>query len=284
MPSGASRVIPGEEFLALAKSNYDAGLNPVDFGNSEAARKTINDWVEKQTNEKIKDLLPAGAIDSLTRLVLTNAIYFKGTWAKQFDPKSTYDGQFWANGKDAVKAPLMHQSGEFNFYDSPDLKAVELPYSGQGLSMLVLLPTQCAGLADLEKKLTPEQLAKWTEQMKPTKELSVTLPKFKFTSEFSLKDRLSALGMKDAFNPDKADFSGMNGGKEEVYLSAVIHKAFVEVNEEGTEAAAATGVVVKARAVRVTPTFIADHPFVFLIRDNKSGAILFLGRVADPTK
>ncbi|MFL5340437.1 MAG: serpin family protein [Gemmataceae bacterium] len=273
-----------DEFLALAKANYGAGLNPVDFRDSETARQTINGWVEQQTHDKIKDLLPQGVITPLTRLVLTNAIYFKGTWARQFDPKRTFDGQFWANGKTAVQAPLMHQSGEFKFLDGPDLKAVELPYAGNELSMLILLPAKLDGAADLEKQLSADKLTDWTKQMKPTKELAVTLPKFKFTSQFGLNDQLKALGMKDAFDENKADFSGMNGGKEDVHISAVVHKAFVEVNEEGTEAAAATGVVMAVRALRQTPTFMADHPFVFVIRDNQSGAILFLGRVADPTK
>ena len=273
-----------DEFLALAKANYDAGLNPIDFRATEAARKTINEWVEKQTQEKIKELLQPGVLTPATRMVLTNAIYFKGNWVKQFDPKRTYTGQFWADAKTPVKAPLMNQSGEFNFFVSPELKMVELPYSGKDLSMLVLLPAKRDGVAELEKQLTPAKLADWSKQLKPTRELPVTLPKFKFTSEFKLNDQLIALGMKDAFDIHKADFSGMTASAEGLYIDAVIHKAFVDVNEEGTEAAAATAVVMAPRGIRQTPTFVADHPFVFVIRDNKSGAVLFMGRVTDPTK
>src|SRR5262249_48538460 len=160
-----------------------------------------------------------------------------------------------ADGKSTVKAPLMNQKGEFKFFDSPDLKAVELPYSGNNLSMIVLLPVKRDGLTDLEKQLAADKLAGWTGQMKPTKDLAVTLPKFKFSADFNLNEPLAALGMKDAFDARKADFSGLNGGKEEVYLSAVVHKAFVDVNEEGTEAAAATGVVVATRAALQSPTF-----------------------------
>ncbi|HLW66130.1 MAG TPA: serpin family protein [Gemmataceae bacterium] len=271
-------------FLELNKNYYSAGLNEVDFAQSEQARQTINAWVEKQTHDKIKDLIQPGVLDSLTRMVLTNAIYFKGKWALEFDPKMTFDSDFWTSASDKVRTPLMTEHGEFNYLETETLQAVELPYTGRGVSMIVLLPRQRDGLAALETKLTAKNLAEWTSIMKPNKELTVTLPKFKMTLQFELSNELQALGMKDAFSKN-SDFTGMGGEPGYLYLSNVIHKAFVEVNEEGTEAAAATAGVIKARAItKPNPVFRADHPFVFVIRDNKSGTILFMGRLANPVK
>jgi serine protease inhibitor len=272
-----------KDFLDLNKSYYDAGLNEVDFAQSEQARQTINAWVEKNTHEKIKDLIPSGILDVLTRMVLTNAIYFKGKWALQFDPKMTFDGDFWTSATDKVKTPLMNEHGEFNFMENETLQAVELPYSGKGVSMIVLLPRKRDGLKDLEEKLNAKKLAEWIGAMKPVHGLAVTLPKFKMTTQFELSKTLEAMGMKDAFGA-KADFSGMGGEPGLVYLSHVIHKAFVDVNEEGTEAAAATAVVASRAPGPPQPTFRADHPFVFVIRDNRSGAILFMGRLSNPSK
>jgi serpin B len=270
-----------KEFLDLNQKYYDAGLNEVDFSQSEQARQTINGWVEKQTHDKIKDLIQPGVLDSLTRMVLTNAIYFKGKWALQFDPKMTLDGDFWTSATDKVKTPLMTERGDFNYVENDTLQAVELPYTGKGVSMIVLLPRKRDGLGELEKQLTAKNLSDWTGALRPEKELNVTLPKFKMTLQFELTKELEALGMKDAFSTE-ADLSGMGGEPGYLYLSHVIHKAFVDVNEEGTEAAAATGVVVRTLALKVTPVFRADHPFVFVIRDNKSGAILFMGRLLKP--
>ena len=178
----------------------------------------------------------------------------------------------------------MHQTKEFGYSENDDLQVLELPYADNDLSMMVLLPRNADGLAALEAKLTAQNLIAWTGKL-PRPKVEVFLPKFKMASQFSLNDRLAALGMVDAFG-DKADFSGMNG-KRDLYISAVIHKAFVDVNEEGTEAAAATAVAMTAMAMRVEqppPVFRADHPFLFLIRENQTGSILFLGRIADPTK
>jgi serine protease inhibitor len=229
-------------------------------------------------------LIQPGVLDALTRMVLTNAIYFKGKWALQFDPKMTFDSDFWTSATDKIKAPLMTEHGEFNYLENEALQAVELPYTGKGVSMIVLLPRQRDGLGGLESKLTSKNLSEWIGALKPTKELTVTLPKFKMTSQFELSKELQALGMKDAFDSSgRANFSSMGGEPGYLYLSHVIHKAFVDVNEEGTEAAAATGVVMKARALtKPNPVFRADHPFVFVIRDNKSGAILFMGRLVKP--
>ena len=271
------------DFLGLLKTHYGAGLEEVDFARAtEAARKTINGWVEEQTKDKIKELLKPGVLDTMTRLVLTNAIYFKGQWLREFPKDATRDEDFFVTPEKKVTAPMMHQTGEFGYFDGPDFQALELSYKGEDLSMLVLLPKERDGLADLEKSLSAEKVAEAVAKLRKQK-VAVTLPKFKTTAEFHLKEPLIALGMKDAFGTD-ADFSGMSG-KKDLFISAVVHKAFVAVDEEGTEAAAATAVVVKLTALREPPpVFRADHPFLHLIRDRQSGAILFLGRLTDPTR
>jgi len=271
-------------FIEAAATHYKAKHQEVDFvGATEKARVTINDWVEEQTQKKIKDLLKPGILNALTRMVLTNAIYFKGTWVWRFDPKRTTDGVFFINEAKRVDAKLMTQKSTFKYMQTEQMQAVELPYAGKELSMVVILPRKRDGLPDLERGLTRMKLSDWMTRMSPMGDLSVTLPRFKITAEFSLKDTLSKLGMKDAFSPGKCDLSGMAGNPGELFLSEVIHKAFVEVNEEGTEAAAATAVVVKTLSKVSTPVFRADHPFLFAIRETNTGAILFMGRLNDPT-
>jgi len=273
------------DFLGLLKTSYSAGLTDLDFAkDAEAARKTINTWVEKQTRDKIKDLIKAGVLDRDTRLVLTNAIYFKGDWAEKFKKDATKDAEFRTGEPEAKVAPpvpMMNRTGDYAYTEDDSLQAVKLPYGGNELSMVVLLPKKVDGLAAVEKSLTPQNLAKWMPQGQ--RKVVLSLPKFKLTCEFELSKTLAAMGMADAFS-DKADFSGMNG-KHDLLISNVIHKAFVDVNEEGTEAAAATAVAVGLMSVVVEPppvVFKADHPFIFLIRHEKTGAILFLGRVANP--
>jgi len=269
------------DFLKLNKKYYGAGLRHVDFsGGTETDRKTINAWVQKQTQDKIKDLLKRGVLTSDTRLVLTNAIYFKGDWASQFKKDRTRPEPFHLAAGKTVKVPLMHQKQTFGYHDGGSFQALEMPYVGKDLSMVVLLPKKVDGLADLEKSLTPANLGRWLKGLR-SKEVQVALPRFKMTSAFQLKETLSSLGMPLAFSR-RADFSGINGGKEPLFISAVVHKAFVDVNEQGTEAAAATGVVVGTTSARVTPEFRADRPFVFLIRDKRSDSVLFLGRVVNP--
>jgi len=267
-------------FLKLAADSYGAGLHEVNFKAIEAARHTINAWVEKETNDKIKDLIPAGVLRADTRLVLTNAIYFKGAWTSPFKKNLTRDDAFFTAADKKTTVPMMNQTGSFKYLDQADFQALELPYEGKDLSLVVLLPKKVDGLADLEKKLTAASLKAWTSKMHPD-EVKVSLPKFKLTEEVQLQDTLARMGMPAAFQPEAADFSGMDGDKD-LFISAVLHKAFVDVNEEGTEAAAATGVVAAPAAIRLTTTFRADHPFVLLIQDKRSGSILFLGRVANP--
>lgn len=271
-------------FLKVTSDNYGAELGMVDFKQAEAARKTINSWIEDQTDRKIQDLVAPGVLDASTRLVLTNAVYFKARWEHEFGESVTKEAPFHISGRQHIMVPLMHQQHRFRYGESGDVQVLELPYADDGfLSMLILLPKKIDGLSDLEKRLTGENLQKWTADLK-SRLVNVHLPKFKMTSEFELGDVLSSMGMSLAFS-DKADFSGMST-EEQLYFSAVIHKAFVDVNEEGTEAAAATAVAIRAAAERPRPEepveFRADHPFVFLIRDNRTDAVLFLGRLVNP--
>ena len=270
-----------KEFLELTRTYYGAGLHELDFkGATEPARKTINTWVERKTKGKIKDLIKPGVLSALTRLVLTNAIYFKGDWASKFKEGETKESPFTLLSGKKVTVPMMNQTEEFKYMEDEKLQALELPYVGDKLSMVVFLPRKIDGLGDLEKSLTVESLSKWLRALRKRKVI-VLLPKFKMTSEFGLADVLRSLGMTDAFSLPPADFSGMDG-KKDLFISAVIHKAFVEVNEEGTEAAAATAVVMGLTAVmpEQPPVFRADHPFTFIIRETESNSILFMGRVS----
>jgi len=271
-----------QEFLELIETSYDGRLNEVDFVRAtETARKTINAWVEKKTDDKIKNLISEGVLDSMTRLVLTNAIYFKGNWAKQFKENRTKDASFTLADGQKIDVATMNQKAEFGYMETDTFQALELPYVDEELSMVILLPKQFDALDKFEKTLVPENLTQWLAKIYK-REVVVFVPKFKMTSQFSLASMLKSMGMKDAFSSG-ADFSGING-KRNLFISAVIHKAYVEVNEEGTEAAAATGVVMKLTSIGPAPisVFRADHPFLFLIRDNLSGGILFIGRVANP--
>jgi serpin B len=278
------------DFSNLMKTDYGAGFNLVDFRAApEAARLTINKWVEQKTEEKIKDLLKPGVLSGTTRLVLTNAIYFKGDWQHQFNKTLTKDEEFHVSPSQTVQAPLMHREDGFKYFDGGTFQALEIPYKTGELSMIVLLPNNGGGLPALEQLMTPANLQQWLGQLHPVSKVILTVPKFKMTREFELNAPLGAMGMRLAFMDGVADFSGMTGdSSRKLFISAVIHKAFVAVDEEGTEAAAATGVIMRAATAHApdrTPpvVFRADHPFVFLIRDNRSNGTLFMGRLTDPT-
>lgn len=272
------------EFLAVGRDQYRAGLETVDFASAaEQARETINAWVADRTSGKIKDLVPPGHLSALTRLVLTNAIYFRAAWLVPFDKQQTHTGPFTLPDRKKVEVPLMQQKGEFfRYLEQANLQILELPYGGESKSMLVLLPRNPDGLPALEKKLDAKTLAGWLDKLSH-RNVEVTLPRFTLTCAFSLNDALAALGMRDAFDDSgAADFSGVDGNRD-MYLGAVLHKAFVDVNEEGSEAAAATGVAFGGIDEPEKPAvFRADHPFLFLIRDDRSGSVLFLGRVTNP--
>jgi len=274
-------------YIQLTRDNYGSGLQEVDFKNAPGdARKTINAWVEKETDNTIKDLVPDALLTANTRLVLTNATYFKGNWAKQFKKVKTTDGVFHVDSNKDVKASFMHQTDKFGYYKDPTFQMLEMGYVGDDLSMVILLPREIDGMPVLEKSLNTDSLLDWFTRMR-TVEVQVNIPKFKLIREFRLKKELTALGLGRAFGSE-ADFSGMNGGKEPLSIDDVVHKAFVDVNEQGTEAAAASGVAVGTKGgdqvAPKVPIFEANHPFLFMIRDNRSDSILFLGRVVNPEK
>lgn len=271
-------------FMAIAQTAYQARVNQVDFRTqAEPVREEVNSWVSRQTRGKISDLLPPGAVQATTRLLLVNAIYFKGEWTRQFNQTNTASAPFWVSSSQSVPTPLMHLSASFNYADTGPLQLLELPYAGGQLEMVVLLPKTRGGLSAVEASLNSASLNAWLAQAH-TQKVNVFLPKFKLAAQFSLGHTLAEMGMTDAFSR-AADFSQMDGARD-LFISAVVHKAFVDVTEKGTEAAAATGAVIRMLAVRRQPvaTFRADHPFVFLIRDTQSGSVLFLGRLAEPVK
>ena len=272
-----------DSFVDLNKTCYGTGLKEVDYArNTEKARKTINAWVEKRTKDKIKDLIRKGDIDRTTTLVLTNAIYFKGDWLTKFDKKNTRKADFKLSPKQTVKTDMMYSKDTFRFFEGEDVKVVDLPYTGEDLSMMVILPQKAGELKKIEEQLTIARIEQWNKKLQEQK-INLFLPKFKITwGTFNLAEILYEMGMTDAFEHLVADFSGMTGGKD-LFISAVLHKAFVAVDEEGTEAAAATAVVMARKAVQIIPTFRADHPFVFVIRDKNTGSVLFMGRVMNPS-
>jgi serpin B len=274
----------GYRFLAtyLQLLNRIYGTEPfvVDFvQKAEEARLAINDWVAENTAGKIPDLIAPGVLDAATTLVLCNAIYFRGLWAYQFDPKQTVEGDFYVSPRDTIKTPMMQHTARLRFGAFGSCMAVELPYVGDELAMVLLLPDVPDGMRALEESLSASGLSAWLSDLFSTDPapVRVVMPRFGGTSRFELADTLAAMGMPHAFHG--ADFSGMTGNRD-LFISNIIHQAYIEVNEEGTEAAAATAVVMKRG--RVTE-FVADHPFLFLIIDRKTGSILFIGRVIDPS-
>jgi serine protease inhibitor len=273
-----------KSFLALTDKDYGAALEPVDFADSDNVRKHINSWIEDKTNKKIVDLLPPGSITGDTRLVLTNAVYFKGAWLHQFQNTATRDGDFFARGKGSVKVPMMSQNQQFSLGGTADAQILEMPYSQNDLAMDVILPTAKDGLSAVESKLDGAKLGKLIASLRPT-QVDVALPKFKVRTSVAMKPLLEQLGIRKMFAPD-ADLSGMvTKPHERLWVDEVFHQGFVAVDEAGTEAAAATAVVITAEGVMIPPkatAFHADHPFVWLIRDLKTGEILFYGRIVDP--
>jgi serpin B len=272
------------DFQDLVKTHYGAGLNEVDFAKAtEQARQTINAWVARQTKDKIKDLIARGMLDAMTRMVLTNAIYFKSNWAEQFTKRATRDQPFHLAAGGDVTVPMMHQVQRMGYMEGDGFQLVEIPYVGHQLSMLVMLPRKTSGLPEFERTLTADTLDQWLKAVR-NRRVDLFLPRFKTTSQFNLSKVLKAMGMRDAFSPSAADFSGMTTAQK-LFISEVIHKAYVDVNEEGTEAAAATAVVMKTTGMprpEEPVVFRADRPFVFIIRHRQTGSILFVGRLVNP--
>merc|ERR1711992_486978 len=268
-----------EEFKTALHENYHAGMSSVDFAENEKAARTINDWVKAQTRDKITDLIPADSLNAMTRLVLVNAVYFKADWEAQFEKDNTGPEDFWVTESDSKEVQMMSLSGhKMNFarLDQLDCSMVELPYKGERIVMQIMLPKERTGVFQLENKLAEVDLQTLFSENKRNIKVDLNLPKFK------LSHSLKQMGMADMFS-GKADLSGITGNRD-LYVSSVVQKVFVEVNEEGSEAAAATGVMVMMRSMPApNQMFNVDHPFIFIIRDKLTGMILFQGRVVDPS-
>ena len=281
-----------EESLEILKSYragmqefYESEITSVDYKQrTEEVREEINKWVEQKTNDKIKGLIPPGMLSSDTKLVLVNAIYFKGLWLQLFLKEETFPGTFFVAANQKVQVQMMRQEAHFKFFESKELgcQILEMPYIGSKMSMVIFLPVETDGLGSLEGKIAYDNFEKSLSTLDSSRpeEMEVFLPKFKLTQQFSLNDVLSKMGASEMFIAGKADFSGITA--DSLYVSQVVHKAFIEVNEEGTEAAAATGIGVNALSLK--PMFNADHPFLFFIRHNDTGAILFMGRLLKPSE
>jgi serpin B len=290
---GQKDVVIKQPFQDAALKYFGAGLEPVDFKNdAEGAVKKINGWIEQLTAGRIKDMVPPDAVGPLTFLLLTNAVYFKGDWDEPFDPKMTRPQPFHVPGKKETQVPMMHLQGkEFPYAAVDGTRILEMSYEGGEISMVILLPETGAegapsagapgasskSLEELEAKLTKENLEKWLAALRKT-EIFVHVPRFTLRWKSMVKDALETMGMREAFK-ETADFGGMSDMKP-WFITGVIHEAFVEVNEKGTEAAAATAVAAEGGK---PIEFIADHPFVFIIKENRTDTILFMGRVVDPT-
>ncbi|MCB9555794.1 MAG: serpin family protein [Deltaproteobacteria bacterium] len=271
-----------QSYLDLLAQNYGAGLRLLDFEAApDGSRKVVNDWVAQQTEQRIKDLMPPGSIDSATKMVLTNAIYFNAAWAEPFDPKKTQDDDFNALDGSKVRLKMMHGSLRADFVRGADFSAAALPYDGKELSMLLIVP-DAGKLSAVEQRLSWQMLdndivAKMTDSL-----VALTLPRFRLESQIDLRSQLIAMGMTDVMDSSTSDLSGIDGIKNHLAVTAVVHKAFVDVSEEGTEAAAATGISVGVTSAPSPQTLKVDRPFIFLIRDNQSKSILFIGRMAQP--
>ncbi|XP_078544125.1 leukocyte elastase inhibitor-like isoform X1 [Lissotriton helveticus] len=277
------------EYSYSIEKFYNAKMQIVDFiGAAEDARKEINSWVEGQTESKIQNLLPLGSIDALTRLVLVNAIYFKGNWANKFPEQNTEEKIFRLSKAKSTPVQMMFQRGAFHVLYIEELKTtvLELPYVGNDLSMIILLPDDInddsTGLEQLEEHLNFENIAKWCnpENMEMS-QVELDLPRFKLEEKYNLKSTLSSMGMSDVFMEGKADLTGMSA-KRDMFLSHIFHQAVVEVNEEGTEAAAATAGIIAVKSLPIAVKFEADHPFIFFIQHEMTRSILFYGRFCTP--
>ena len=276
-----------EEYINTVRQRYGGEITNLDFiKETESSRKTINEYIEKNTNNKIKNLIPKGVLSPLTRMVITNAIYFKGKWKLEFDKQDTKELDFYVTPDNPVKIEMMFiepKETKFNYLDREEVQLIELPYQGEEVSMLILLPKE--NIESIESDLNFEKIKEYKEKMKETEVDALYLPKFEFDTKYFMKEVLISMGMNSAFFYGMADFSKMDGTKELV-IDDVIHQAYVSVDEEGTEAAGATAVIIglTSMAPDNEKIFMANRPFIFIIQDNKTENILFIGRVSDPTK
>lgn len=273
------------EFKESSLRFYNASVAKVDFKeSSEQAREEINKWVEENTGRKIKGFLPPGSVNQDTRLALINAIYFKGTWLHAFQQEKTHHAPFYTSSdlKNVFEVEMMSRTAEHNFFadEENDCKIIELPYSGSDISMFVVLPNEINGVSHIEKMITTGVMSHWINSVENITVI-LSIPKFVLSQHFELKKPLSKLGISDMFEPHLSDLSGLSS-VERLHVSHVIHKAHVSVNEQGTEAAAASGVLVQKRSIDLHPEFYANHPFLFFIYHKKSDAVLFIGRIKKP--
>jgi len=283
-----------DDFSALLQKHYGADIGRVDFINkADAAVKQVNAWAARATRDKIPRALDRNHVNAMTRLVLVNAVYFKAKWAAPFKERNTEAADFFRAANDKVQVPTMWQNGFFSFRHMDGVKLIRLPYEDRKLAMVIVLPDDIDGLEELEARLTLDKFREWAQFKSERKrqEVSVGLPKFKFEADMRLNGVLALLGMPSAFDPETADLSGIDGIKptdsnreEGLFVQHVIHRAFIDVDEQGTEAAATTAATKEMKSAPHEPLeFYADHPFLFFIHDEETGAILFMGRVADPT-
>lgn len=272
-----------DSYITLLKQQYQSGMQLVDFKNElEKSRLLINDWVAKKTHDRIQNLIPQGMINQLARLVLVNAIYFKGSWSVAFDEKLTTPRSFFLPDGKSIQVPFMSKENTmFNYVSNDELQMAELPYADSSMSMLVILPARNVSFSALEQKMTSTVYNEWIRSLKP-EIINLMMPKFSTTTDFELSDVLKKMGMPLAFSL-QADFSGMDG-KKDLMIDKVIHKAFVEVSEKGTEAAAATAVVIRQKTTILRPGLILNRPFMIILKENKYNSILFMGRINNPSE
>ena len=271
-----------QDYIDTAKTHYSSTVDNVDFVTDDGINR-INSWVLEKTNDKIQDILAPGSTDDLTRMVITNAVYFKGKWGLEFNSKNTSEKPFWTDKDNSVMISMMKENAAvYNYAETKDLQALELNYLGGGISMIVLLPKEKEGLGTIEQSLNREEFDSIKNSM-TRQPLMIQIPKFEFETEYDLIKPLKNIGLHDAFDQNNANFQGITD--EQIYLQKAAHKAFVNVNEEGTEAAAITALVGRSTSGPPDPVaeFVAEHPFMFVIQEKETESILFVGRVMDPT-
>jgi serine protease inhibitor len=272
-------------FVSVATTSYGAEVESLDFRNGAAAAQRINSWVERETKGRIPKLIEPSSLDEMTALVVTNAVHFLGDWAQPFNASSTSPQPFYLAGGTTREVPLMYGKRYTRYAETDGVQLLELPYKSDRLSMIAVLPKERNGLPSVERKLDDQRVGAWLQQLASAQpvEVRVHLPKVELRTSYQLVDPLKAMGMAIAFDPDRADFGGI--ADRQLFISQVVHKTFLRMDEKGTEAAAATGVEIELTSAPSVPppTFRADHPFLVLIRDNRTGAVLFMGRIAEPS-
>ena len=274
---------PYDSYTSVAQETYHSTSEKVDFLDEDDGVKKINQWASDNTNGKIDKVITTASVNPLTAMIINNAIYFKGTWATQFPEENTAESTFWKNSEDSVDTDFMRMLGVFNYTKSDDAQILKMSYEGDRISMLVILPDDIDGLKQIEDSMSHEQIKQWTQNLHK-QQVEVSMPKFQITERYVLNGALKNLGMSDAFSSEEADLGGITDISQRIlYVTTATQDTFIDVNEEGTEAAAVTSIIAGTVSVPPPPPrFIADHPFLFIIQDDESGTILFMGRISDP--